>query len=67
LGGRFPVASGSNLLAGFSSNLAVMAAGESGPERENLWSSITFEWTKAARSVSTMDSFPLWKTNIQKL
>lgn len=33
----------------------------------NTWSVATFDWTTGVRSLSTTGSFPLWKTNIQKL
>jgi hypothetical protein len=36
-------------------------------DKENVWSVATFDWTKGSRSLSTTGSFPLWKTNIQKL
>jgi len=35
--------------------------------RENVWTVATFDWTKGANYLSTTGSFPMWKTNIQKL
>jgi hypothetical protein len=33
----------------------------------NVWGAVTFDWTKGGSSMSTTGSFPLLKTNIQKL
>lgn len=33
----------------------------------NIWGAVTFDWTKGGSSLSTTGSFPLLKTNIQKL
>jgi hypothetical protein len=57
----------SNQLAELTSNLLAGSAGEALGGRENLWREVTFEWTKGANSASTTGSFPVGKTNIQKL
>ena len=33
----------------------------------NVWRVVTFDWTKGGTSLSTTGSFPLFKTNIQKM
>jgi hypothetical protein len=56
------VPAGSNMLA----SLSLYYHPETS-DKENVWSAATFDWTKGGRSLSTTGSFPLWKTNIQKL
>ena len=65
------VSSGSNVLASLSSNLLGFCATNTRSVELNVAempaAAITFDWTKGVRSLSTTGSFPLWKTNVQKL
>jgi hypothetical protein len=61
------VATGSNAMAGLSSNLLALCATDSHHHRENVWSAVTFDWTKDGGSLSTIGSYPDGKTNIHKL
>jgi hypothetical protein len=61
------VSGGSNILASLSSNLLASCATDLRAQRQNVWKEVTFEWTKDRHSLSTIGSFPLGKTNIQKL
>jgi len=71
------VSGGSNVLASLSSNLLAFCVTDTLGEGLNTWSmpapkvtkaaKPTFEWTKTGHFLSTTDSFPLWKTNLQKL
>jgi len=63
--GYLAVSGSSNMLACLSSNLIASCASDLNREGENVWSVVTFDWTK--NGVSTTPSFPLVKTNIQKL
>jgi len=58
----FAVASGSNALASLSSNLLVLCATDMREQRQNVWTAVTFDWTKDARSLSTI-GFPAGNTN----
>jgi hypothetical protein len=62
---------GSNVLASLSANLIDFCATNTRAERLNIWtmpaSMSTFDWTSPGHSLTTTDSFPSWKTNIQKL
>jgi len=62
---------GSNVLAGLSASLADFCATNTRAERMNTWtmpaSMRTFDWTSASHSLTTTDSVPWWKTNIEKL
>jgi hypothetical protein len=65
--GAFLIGGNSNELAGLTSNL-VSGCGLLEPgAQENLWREVTFEWTKPLYSASSNDSFPVGKTNIEKL
>jgi hypothetical protein len=61
------VAGGSNVLASLSSNLLAECATDLRGQRQNVWTAVTFDWTKDANSPSTTGSFPFGKTNLQKL
>jgi hypothetical protein len=61
------VSGGSNILASLSSNLLAGCATDMRAQRQNVWREVTFDWTKDGHSLSTTGSFPLGKTNIQKL
>jgi hypothetical protein len=61
------VAGGSNVLASLSSNLLAECATDMRGQRQNVWTAVTFDWTKEGSSPSTMGSFPFGKTNLQKL
>ena len=72
------VTSGSNVLAGLSADLLAFCAADTLGERLNncvmpvskltpVSSKPTFEWTRSGHFLSTTDSFPIWKTNLQKL
>lgn len=66
-GGYLAETGGSNMLA----SLANFCATNTRSERLNTWilpaAKSTFDWTSAVRSVTTTDSVPWWKTNIEKL
>ena len=69
--GYLAVSGDSNVLAGLAANMQGFCATNTRSERQNNWampaSLTTFDWTKAGHSLSTTDSFPSWKTNIEKL
>lgn len=65
--GYLAVASGSNALASLSSNLLALCATDLSAQRQNVWAAMTFDWTKAGYSHSTISSFPSGNTNVQKL
>jgi len=59
------MASGSsNMLASIS---RPYGASDTRCQEWNVWGVVTFDWTKGGSSLSTTGSFPLLKTNIQKL
>ncbi|MDB6126103.1 MAG: hypothetical protein JWQ71_5096 [Pedosphaera sp.] len=60
----------SNMLASLSSsdpNLLPGLASDGRCQELNVLAAATFDWTKASPSLSITGSFPLWKTNTQKL
>jgi hypothetical protein len=66
--GYLAVASGSNVLAGLSSNMLALCATDMRAQHENDWTAVTFDWTKTSRYLSTTDPFVSpWKTNGHKL
>jgi hypothetical protein len=69
--GYFEASGGSNVLASLSANLINFCATNTRAERMNSWTlpptMRTFDWTSAGHSLTTTDSLPSWKTNIQKL
>ncbi len=69
--GYLAFSGGSNVMASLSSNLLEFCATDTQSGRMNRWvmpaAKATFDWTRDGNSLSTTGSFPLWKTNIQKL
>ncbi|HEX3800304.1 MAG TPA: hypothetical protein VH413_16535 [Verrucomicrobiae bacterium] len=61
------VSGDSNILASLSSNIITACSTDLRGQRQNVWREVTFDWTKPAHTLSTTGSFPLGKTNIQKL
>jgi hypothetical protein len=60
----------SNMLASLSSSdpkLLSCLAADGRCQELNVLAAATFDWTKASPSLSITGSFPLWKTNTQKL
>ncbi len=60
-------AGGSNSMASLQSNLVRYTPPQRDFERQNVWSEVTFEWTKGVASSTSKDSFADGKTNTQKL
>jgi hypothetical protein len=65
--GYLAISGGSNVLASLSSNLLTYCATDMRAQHQNVWTAVTFEWTKGGNSPSTTGSFLSGKTNLQKL
>src|SRR5689334_16719758 len=55
---------GSNMLASISQPYGLV---DTRCQQWNVWEAVTFDWTRGGSSLSTTGSFPLLKTNMQKL
>jgi len=65
--GYLAVMGGSNSMASLSSNLLALCATDISAEPQNVWKTVTFDWTRDGHSLSTSPSFHIGNTNIQKL